>query len=508
MGTILSLRRSTALAAVLVFVSVGAASGSGARSVGDAQSPATSQVRAPSSELVVDRTIPLGNARVHRVKQRVSGIEVLGSLAIVSETKGASRVLSDTTKAGLSRPSDASIGRGRAIEIAMKHAGVRVLREGEATAQLAILPVGAGKLVWKVEIAAGEPLADLEVLIDAATREVLRLTDLLRYETGAAALFDPNPPVSNGGSAGLEDRKDKDSDLLTALRTPVALPRIDPGQTCLIGAFVEVRVRKQKKRVCDGALDWTDVTRSSNDFEALMAYFHIDRTQEYIQSIGFTNVNNRQQLVLADSFKAQNAFYSPFKKRIQFGTGRIDSAEDADVIVHEYGHAIQDNQVPGYGRSFDAGAMGEGFSDYLASALSAERSPTTSIENQLCMSEWFGLAIKGSVGCLRRLDDPRALTEAFGNARCALSIHCIGQVWSSALFSLRTALGDDVSARSVMDRVILAAHFLMPPDVSFAQAAAAVECADDSLYPAGAIGDCQGEHFAQIHAEFVSRAFL
>jgi hypothetical protein len=37
--------------------------------------------------------------------------------------------------------------------------------------------------------------------------------------------------------------------------------------------------------------------------------------------------------------------------------GGVDDAEDADVILHEYGHAIQDNQVPGFGSSLEAGAM-------------------------------------------------------------------------------------------------------------------------------------------------------
>jgi Zn-dependent metalloprotease len=49
----------------------------------------------------------------------------------------------------------------------------------------------------------------------------------------------------------------------------------------------------------------------------------------------------------------------------------VDDAEDADVIVHEYGHAIQADQVPGFGAGGDAGGMGEGFGDYLAGTISA-----------------------------------------------------------------------------------------------------------------------------------------
>ena len=58
---------------------------------------------------------------------------------------------------------------------------------------------------------------------------------------------------------------------------------------------------------------------------------------------------------------------------IKLGKGGVDDAEDAEVILHEYGHAIQDSQqVPfGYGASLEAGSIGEGFADYWAVTVSA-----------------------------------------------------------------------------------------------------------------------------------------
>ena len=44
----------------------------------------------------------------------------------------------------------------------------------------------------------------------------------------------------------------------------------------------------------------------------------------------------------------------------------MDDAEDAEVVVHEYGHSVQDDQVPGFGTTLQAGAIGEAFGDYLA----------------------------------------------------------------------------------------------------------------------------------------------
>ena len=57
---------------------------------------------------------------------------------------------------------------------------------------------------------------------------------------------------------------------------------------------------------------------------------------------------------------------------IKLGKGGVDDAEDAEVILHELGHAIQDSQqVPfGFGGSLEAGSIGEGFADYWAVTVS------------------------------------------------------------------------------------------------------------------------------------------
>jgi zinc metalloprotease ZmpB len=49
----------------------------------------------------------------------------------------------------------------------------------------------------------------------------------------------------------------------------------------------------------------------------------------------------------------------------------VDDAEDGEVIVHEYGHSVQDGQVPGFGTNLESGANGEGHSDYQAMAVTS-----------------------------------------------------------------------------------------------------------------------------------------
>ena len=104
------------------------------------------------------------------------------------------------------------------------------------------------------------------------------MRDILRRATGVGSILVPNAVVANGGKAGLADAKDKDSTLLTSLRTPVALERITSTEGCLVGTYVDARLGggKKAKPVCAPNADFTGVTRAADEFEAVMAYYHMD----------------------------------------------------------------------------------------------------------------------------------------------------------------------------------------------------------------------------------------
>ena len=84
-----------------------------------------------------------------------------------------------------------------------------------------------------------------------------------------------------------------------------------------------------------------------------MAYYWITQAQRYIQSLGFgaalPAVNRRQVGVRINQFGGDNSFFRDTKTDITLGKGGVDDAEDAEVIVHEDGHSVQDDQVPGFG---------------------------------------------------------------------------------------------------------------------------------------------------------------
>ena len=62
-------------------------------------------------------------------------------------------------------------------------------------------------------------------------------------------------------------------------------------------------------------------------------------------------MNNESQDFITDKFHGDNSFYIPRQDTISLGSGGVDDAEDAEVTWHEYGHAIQDDQVPRFGTS-------------------------------------------------------------------------------------------------------------------------------------------------------------
>jgi hypothetical protein len=349
--------------------------------------------------------------------------------------------------------------------------------------------------VWNVSVPSAAPLGDFEVLVDAETGEIRAKRNLAQAGVPHARVFLPNAVVANGGYSNLgrrpgADHKDHNTHLLTQLRSPVDLENLDGDQDCLKGDWANVKLGARHKNVCRGSHDWTGVKRASNKFEALMAYYHIDSVQTYIQSLGFAGsdgINDESQKLYPDAIKDDNSFYLPFDDTITWGTGGIDDAEDADVIIHEYGHAIQDDQVDGFGATPNAAGIGEGFGDYLAASQTQRNGGSE--EAQRCTFDWDGVGGWGDpppTPCGRRADDNRTFTEAqtgTGNAPnyCddPSDEHCLGQPWASALMDIRTSLPNE-PAREIFDEDLLGSQFDYVPTEGFTGAANALVAYDEA----------------------------
>ncbi|MGW4646774.1 M4 family metallopeptidase [Kitasatospora sp. NPDC004289] len=283
-------------------------------------------------------------------------------------------------------------------------------------------------------------------------------------------------PVQATGDQSLTDAKDADSAVPASAYATVALRNLDASGG-LSGRWAAVR--SETGTPARSAAGDFRYTRSDDRFEQVMAYFWVNEAQEYLQGLGFggelRGANDKVQQVRLNQWGSDNSFFTDKKNEIRLGKGGVDDAEDAEVIVHEYGHAVHEAQVPGFGSSVEAGSIGEAFGDYLALAVgqaAQARYGWTGRAEEACVGDWDSTAYTTTTPhCLRRLDTGKTYADRVGE------VHADGEIWSRALYDVRKALG----ARAA-DRVIVNAQFSFAPDTSFSAAAQATVATARAMY--------------------------
>lgn len=290
--------------------------------------------------------------------------------------------------------------------------------------------------------------------------------------TGTAAVFMVNP-VQSSGDESLIDQNDSATAVPASEYATVPLRNLD-GTGTLTGRWVKV-----ESATGTPAYSPTNTfvyNRHDDQFEQTMAYFWVNQAQEYLQSLGFGStlppVNEQQQLVKVDQYGGDNSYQTDKPFRIRYGKGGVDDAEDAEVIVHEYGHAVHAAQVPGFGTSEQAGAIGEAFGDYLGVTvgLAADRQYGWPVRTPaVCVADWDSVSYTATVPhCLRRLDAGKHYP-----ADMTGEVHADGEIWSQALWTIRTSyIGLGLGAKRA-DATIIDAQFRFAPDTSFSAAAKA-----------------------------------
>src|SRR5205085_3071437 len=114
-----------------------------------------------------------------------------------------------------------------------------------------------------------------------------------------------------------------------------------------------------------------DFDRSQPEFEDVNAYFQIDRTQRYLQSLGYIGARRLVDYSIPIDAHAANGTDNsyfiegnpPGRGTLYFGDGGTDDAEDSDVMLHEFMHAIHNWIAPGAlsgGSSSQSAALAEG----------------------------------------------------------------------------------------------------------------------------------------------------
>ena len=291
--------------------------------------------------------------------------------------------------------------------------------------------------------------------------------------SGTGRVFFPNP-VASLQNQSLTDQNDADYAALQPAYRVVTLTNLD-GSGYLSGDWANVI--SETGNPAYSATNTFVYGRTDDRFEQVMAYYWVTEAQKYIQSLGFGSirrpVNKEPQDLRINQSGADNSYSWDKHDVMRFGKGGVDDAEDAEVILHEYGHAIQDSQQTpfgGFGTSEEAGAIGEGFGDYWAVTVTSVIAPTA---DPACVADWDSVSYTvGIPHCLRRID-----TNLFYPQNLNGEVHHDGQIWSRALWDIRNVLGN-VRA----DTLILEAQFDFVPDTSMPAAALVTVNAAQRLY--------------------------
>lgn len=403
---------------------------------------------------------------------------------------------------------------------------------------------GSFRLIWRTQLVLEAPFGNWTVAVDAMTGEVVETKDMsidrherevvdyaayrgpladrqeemrrhARFEAsqpsaaaskraqGSATVFDPDPRTTLL-SEDLTDNSPS-SAFNGAYLTRTLLDITNNGGTySLVGPWVSIINFESPNTAPSTSPDgnW-NFQRGNNAFNDAMTYFQLDQNQRYIQSLGFTGDKGIQNLSIetdSDGFQGQDnshylsGFNSLSPNRLAFGHGCVDDNEDTDVILHEYGHAIQ-KFINLNWNGGDTGAMGEGFGDYWGTSYSF-----TTENGPAFHPEWI-FTWDGHHECW----DGRSLdaTEIQYNPNSTYGAHqSVGggrqsdELWGTPLLQAMLELHSLGYPTSDADQIVLESHFGFGSGVRMPDLAQSTVDAAATLFPGLPHAQVFHDHFA------------
>jgi hypothetical protein len=392
-----------------------------------------------------------------------------------------------------------------------------------------------GRLAWRVQYRADDE-AVYDATVDARTGTVLRSANMVKRDAVASVWerFPGNGPGGTPASVDLEAEGWLPAGA-SVLDGPNAHAYSDLDDNDAAAASEEVgrtgggfshALRPVGGPGCDAAhlCSWSAADRTRNrEQDAVQAFYFANRFHDHLRDLGFTAAKGAfegaDDLLLetmdgadsgpdgdhannANMFTPRDGSHPRMQMYLWNGSFRnISSGSDAAILYHEYTHGLSNRLVhdaDGYGalNSAQAGAMGEGWSDFYAQDFLVDQYPDldTSAVGEVSMGAYTDYPGGGKLrysplDCPPVGADPVACPGRFtvgsggftygdfGRIAGGAEVHADGEIWAQTLWDVRTAVGPE-KARAL----VTTGMSLLAPEPSFLDARNAILLADQTLY--------------------------
>jgi hypothetical protein len=112
--------------------------------------------------------------------------------------------------------------------------------------------------------------------------------------------------------------------------------------------------------------------RSHDFFEDVNSFYHLTSYTNYLEKMGFSNLLDNITIDAHAFYGDDNSAFDPsvIPYTLEYGTGGVNDAEDGQVVVHEFGHAMSQIASPSSVVGSERSAMEEGNADYFCVSYS------------------------------------------------------------------------------------------------------------------------------------------
>lgn len=351
------------------------------------------------------------------------------------------------------------------------------------------------ELIPAFQIKYSKNATHFEELIVDESGEILSQRDLLKYHKADTALnvwvHLPDPLTSSNTEYGdsIFDNLDSNSVFLEnqLFQKSLNLDLNSNGE--ILTQNKHVSIKEFSKPVVPPNVYLDSVpkfTRNQSGFEDFNIIYHISNYKDYLDQLGYGNIVNYTVDADAHGFNGAdqssfNSFNSP--PRLTFGTGGVDDAEDADVIIHEFGHAIYNSISPNAQNGSERAAFEESFGDYLAASYSRKTNPFNwhQIFNWDGHNEFWPGRIANS--------------NKFYPNDLKNNIYTDGEMFTGALMEIWEKLGAETT-----DKLIIESVYSHINNITLSDAAKFIVFADDLIN--------NGANRSELCNVFINRGFL